>query len=562
MAVWSRRSFAVGAALALLSPAAVVAGVRSVLASTPAALTVTTLVDGHLDTGATRCVSSAPPANGGCTLRAAIELVPTLTSGAAIALRSGRFQLTLGELTIRGAMAAINGAGPDQTVVLGDGAHRVFDIADPGARVTMSGLGVSGGSALDGDGLGGGILNLGALTLANAGVKGNVAVTGGGIGDFGSLILGPGTVVSGNAARTTASTQLRTSIGGGIAEFGSLKASGALLAANQSAFSGGNLAVGSSMTADGRTATQGTAKVDSTTIRDGVPGVVEGQVTGENLIAGGGGAFINSCGPVSFTASTFTGNVSGALGAGGAISAGGPLTLINDTLSGNAARSGDAIVFSPGCSASATIIAPSAVQPPSLSKSTGGVASAARTNAPAVASDSLEMDFVTMRNDLGPGGSIVGIGIRARNSILDTCRNDTKITSLGHNLEKGNTCGLNQPGDMVNTDPRLGPLQDNGGPTLTMALAAGTPAVDAADPACGEPVDQRGITRPQGARCDIGAFELQMPPSPLPLPPVTGATGSSSPAAALLAALLVLSLVIAGSLSTLIRRRASGGTRV
>ena len=54
-------------------------------------------------------------------------------------------------------------------------------------------------------------------------------------------------------------------------------------------------------------------------------------------------------------------------------------------------------------------------------------------------------------------------------------------------------------------DPRLGPLQDNGGPTPTHALLLGSPAIDASS-AC-PATDQRGVTRPQGAGCDIGAFE-------------------------------------------------------
>ena len=58
----------------------------------------------------------------------------------------------------------------------------------------------------------------------------------------------------------------------------------------------------------------------------------------------------------------------------------------------------------------------------------------------------------------------------------------------------------------------LGPLQDNGGPTQTMALLPGSAAIDAANDAiCAAPpvnnLDQRGITRPQGPHCDIGAFE-------------------------------------------------------
>ena len=64
----------------------------------------------------------------------------------------------------------------------------------------------------------------------------------------------------------------------------------------------------------------------------------------------------------------------------------------------------------------------------------------------------------------------------------------------------------------INADPLLGPLQDNGGPTWTMALGPGSAAIDAAnDTTCAsDPVnnlDQRGIVRPQGAHCDIGALE-------------------------------------------------------
>ena len=71
---------------------------------------------------------------------------------------------------------------------------------------------------------------------------------------------------------------------------------------------------------------------------------------------------------------------------------------------------------------------------------------------------------------------------------------------------------FDQVTDLVNTNPSLGPLQDNGGPTFTHALLEGSPAIDAGS--CtdvdGNTVhtDQRGMPRPQGANCDIGAFEL------------------------------------------------------
>lgn len=82
---------------------------------------------------------------------------------------------------------------------------------------------------------------------------------------------------------------------------------------------------------------------------------------------------------------------------------------------------------------------------------------------------------------------------------------DQIIRSLGHNLSSDRSCFLTAPGDHPGTDPQLGPLAGNGGPTWTQALLAGSPAIDAAT-AC-PARDQRGVARPQGRRCDIGAYE-------------------------------------------------------
>ena len=80
--------------------------------------------------------------------------------------------------------------------------------------------------------------------------------------------------------------------------------------------------------------------------------------------------------------------------------------------------------------------------------------------------------------------------------------------SAGHNLEEGTDCGFTGAGDKRGVDPLLGPLQDNGGQSDTRALAAGSPALDAADNATCPSTDQRGVSRPQTATCDFGAFEL------------------------------------------------------
>jgi hypothetical protein len=82
------------------------------------------------------------------------------------------------------------------------------------------------------------------------------------------------------------------------------------------------------------------------------------------------------------------------------------------------------------------------------------------------------------------------------------------ITSLGYNLSGDDSCGFDQPTDLVNTDPLLGPLQDNGGPTFTQALLHGSPAIDKGGDPIAVVTDQRGVPRPQGPAFDIGAYEL------------------------------------------------------
>ena len=93
------------------------------------------------------------------------------------------------------------------------------------------------------------------------------------------------------------------------------------------------------------------------------------------------------------------------------------------------------------------------------------------------------------------------------------------MTSHGYNLSSDGTCSLSGPSDMQNTDPLLGPLQNNGGPTQTMALLPGSPAIDAGNPSgCTDgkghllKTDQRGMLRPDKediGGCDIGAYERQ-----------------------------------------------------
>nr|WP_303652440.1 choice-of-anchor Q domain-containing protein [Paludisphaera mucosa] len=81
--------------------------------------------------------------------------------------------------------------------------------------------------------------------------------------------------------------------------------------------------------------------------------------------------------------------------------------------------------------------------------------------------------------------------------------------SLGRNLFTDAPAVALDATDLIGADPLLGPLADNGGPTWTMALLPGSPAVDAGAAVTGVAVDQRGVTRPKGAAPDIGAYEAE-----------------------------------------------------
>ena len=83
-----------------------------------------------------------------------------------------------------------------------------------------------------------------------------------------------------------------------------------------------------------------------------------------------------------------------------------------------------------------------------------------------------------------------------------------RVYDEGGNISSDATPVLTALGSRNNTDPLLGLLADYGGPTPTMALLAGSPAIDAGDNAACTPTDQRGVRRPQHAGCDIGAYEV------------------------------------------------------
>jgi uncharacterized repeat protein (TIGR01451 family)/CSLREA domain-containing protein len=433
------------------------------------------------------CASAA----GACTLRAAIQEANALAGLDTIEVPAGTYVLTMGELQIQSDLV-INGAGAGQTTVDGNQLSRIFSVT---AEATASILAVSiangrheptlsarGGAILNAGSLlveqsvvrhsaaaafdggqGGGIHNTGSLELVDSAVRDNSAGfsalgSGGGIYSTGTLILTRSTV-----HHNTVPVGLGTlSGGGGIANAGG----GLILFGSTVRDNSGDSGAG--------IATNGTASVLESTVRDNsartgggivnagtlllLASTVSGNSATESLNAFGGG-LVNT-GSVALVNSTISDNeVRGVLSAtGGGIANSGVLTSTNSTIADNAAQ----------------------VDGPDPSARVGGLFN----NGRATLGNTIVAD--SFGADCGPPGA---------------------ITSLGHNLDSDGTCGLSSPGDLSGADPLLGPLANNGGPTETHALENGSPAIDAGDNAGCPATDQRGTARPQGAACDIGAFE-------------------------------------------------------
>lgn len=230
---------------------------------------------------------------------------------------------------------------------------------------------------------------------------------------------------------------------------------------------------------------------------DGGGTVLNSTFSGNSAQPGGGGA-LNS-GDWTIVNSTFSGNVA-RLG-GGAIDGGG--TVLNSTFFGNSTRyQGGAIYLQGECEGSG--IAEMTVRNSTISNNSaagkgGGIAAVACNPA-----FTIEESIVAAN--------------RAERGAPDTFG---PFLSGGYNLirDPSGSTGFG-PTDLTNTRAGLDPrgLQDNGGPTRTIALVADSPALDAVASGCPPPeTDQRGVRRPQNgnginaARCDIGAYERNAP---------------------------------------------------
>jgi hypothetical protein len=364
--------------------------------------------------------------------------------------------LTTGELFVAKNLTITGPAGG--ITVDGNNASRVFDIS--AGTVKMSDLTVASGNGAN---LGGGILNYGSLTLTNSTISGNTtAIIGGGIFNSGSTLILTNSTVSGNSAGEG---------GGGI---GNDASQGTVLTVTNSTVSG-NRAVGG-----GGIFNSGTLTLTNSTVSS-------------NTATGGGGILNYRFGTLVVASSTISGNVASA---GGGISnyMGVPMTLTNSTISGNNATEGGGI-FNGG---SATL------KNSTVSLNGGGQGGG-------------------IWNDSTGTLNLTSSIVATQTSGGDCLNNFSIIHSFGFNLDSDGTCSLTATGDLQNTNPMLNPLALNPpGSTQTQALQIGSPAIDHIPPGvngCGTTIstDQRGVSRPQGSGCDIGAYEFMPPPTPAPV---------------------------------------------
>ena len=295
-----------------------------------------------------------------------------------------------------------------------------------------------------------------SLTISGPGAS-NLAVSGGGSVQVFSIGSGVTATISGVTIKNGSAP-----FGGGISNEGTLTISDSALSGNRATGEGGGIFNGSGLTVNNST------------------------LSGNSAFDGGG---ISNLGGVTVTNCTLSGNSAAQFGGGiSSLATSGSVDVTNSTLSGNSASVGGGL-FSGG-----------------LLAVTNGTLSG---------------------NSAGIGGGIANVGtLLAKTTIVantisgGNCYPGIAAFSFGHNLSDDATCAFYQASDLNSTPSGLDPngLQDNGGPTQTIALVVTSPAVDAVpvsptndctalDGVTPVSTDQRGVARPQGFGCDIGAYE-------------------------------------------------------
>ncbi|HRQ36696.1 MAG TPA: choice-of-anchor Q domain-containing protein [Chloroflexota bacterium] len=389
----------------------------------------------------------------------------TLTDGFSSGYRFGGVISNTGNLTL--SQAAVlnsygnyrgggiyNNAGTAEltnVILSGNAATEGGGIWNDGGTVILTDVALSNNSADDSGGIGN---NAGTVTLTNVTLSDNSARwNGGGIGN-----IGGGTAALTNV--TLSGNSADEGEGGGmiIHDHSTVTLTNVTLSGNSARWYGGGIAMSDSniVTLTNVTLSNNSANWSGGGIYNVQSTAVLSHVTlsGNSTITNGGG-ISNYSGTFALTNTTVSGN--SANEGGGIYNYLGAIELTHVTLSGNSAISGGAIL---------NLIHP----------------------------DSYLMLKNSIVADSTDGGNCAG---KAADEALFSLWDDESCTP---------TAGS---GNQPNTDARLGPLADNGGPTLTHMLLPGSPTIDAGTADGAPTTDQRGLPRPVGSAPDIGAVEVQ-----------------------------------------------------
>ena len=266
---------------------------------------------------------------------------------------------------------------------------------------------------------------------------------------------------------------------------------------------------------------------------------IEGlAVINGSILNGFGGGILNQEGTLIINGCAVSGNSAlGQQGLGGGIFSNGSggggfasLTITDSALSGNVAANGGAI-FNDGASGMAILTINNSTL---SSNSFAGIFSdgtATITITRSTLNDNPVASISILAGTLSIGNTILNAAASGVNLNIGK---PATVTSQGYNVSSDDGGGfLVGPGDQLNTEPMLGPLQDNGGPTFTHELLKNSPAIDAGDPNFTPPpfYDQRGpvFWRVRNERIDVGSFEVQAGATPTPTPTTTATPTATLP---------------------------------
>lgn len=519
-----------------------------VLLAVPASANAATTIvvndhnDAPLESSATTCESTDA---GGCTLRAAVELANDTGEVTTIELPEGTYSESLGTLSVKdGATISIVGAGSAHTAIEGDKDGSVLEVQSGGA-LTLEGVTVEDGGVVAG---GGARVDFdGSLRVRASTFTHDYAFVGGGIyAEPRSAVVIEESDISGNASRYD---------GGGLFKATTSECPSSKVAAKRGAAAATLQApLGEGLTVvrttiEGNLAEEGEG--GGVAAANGICG--DAQANARHKAVGGDAQLLDEEeGSILIEQSTIAHNEAfpeedgpyGGYGGGVYVEAEADDPIVDSTIADNYAtyEGGGVYVWSGSETLVSDTVAYNTIEPeekltarPSDVQNNAGPHGANLSTHEPEDEDGFEAGVISLRNTIVAEQS---------GSEVNNCSGyvESLIPKSGYNLDYPSTpidapfdsCGMSEAeDDLVGTDPKLDPsgLQNNGGPTQTIALEASSPAIgyvpfkedcelEGVGPALElesgkiSPVDQRSEPRPgiAGKGCDIGAYEYQEPP--------------------------------------------------